>query len=122
MGAISSKGNPKVSCKTNAIRSAGERFEYHEHREADPVGQKRLVLGVDPVLAVHDRVGNSGAQGFAQRLAEEPLASRLARAQHVQAHPTYDRGKPPAQVLDAAGVGAVEAEPGLLHGILGLAW
>jgi len=60
MGAISSKGTPKVSCKTNAIRSAGEsvseRFEYHEQRQAYPVGQQRLVLGVDPVLAVHDGV------------------------------------------------------------------
>jgi hypothetical protein len=98
-----------------------ERFEYHEQREAYPVGQQRLVLGVDPVLAVHDGVGHSGARGFAQRPAEELLAPGPARSQHVQAHPTYDRGEPPAQVLDAARVGAVEAEPGLLHGVVCLA-
>ena len=96
-------------------RSAGPEIE-----ERAPEG--RLVLGVDPLLAVHDRVGHSGARGFAQRLAEELLASRPTRAQHVQAHPPDDRGKPPAQVLDAARAGAVEAEPGLLHRVVRLAW
>jgi hypothetical protein len=35
-------------------------------------------------------------------------------------HPPDDRGEPPAQVLDAARAGAVEAEPGLLHGVVRL--
>ena len=46
---------------------------------------------------------------------------RLARAQHVKAHPRHDRRQPSSQVLDAARVGAAEAELGLLHGVVRLA-
>ena len=90
-----------------------QRFEHHEQRETDRVGQQRFVLGVDPVLAAHDRLGHVRVQRL--------LAPRLARAQHVQAHPRDDRRQPSAQVLDAAGVGAAEPQPGFLHGVVRLA-
>ncbi len=90
----------------------GELFEHHEQREADGIGQERLVLGVGPVRAVHDRVGYVRVQG--------PLP-RFTRAQHVQAHPRHDRRQPPAGVLDLAGLRAGKAEPGLLDSVVGLA-
>jgi hypothetical protein len=88
-----------------------ERLEHREERETDRVGQQRFVFRVDLGFAAHDRLGH--AQGL--------LAPGPARAQHVQAHPTYDRRKPSAQVLDPAGVRAAEPQPGLLHGVVGLA-
>ncbi len=66
------------------------------------------MLGVDPALTARDWLGH----GRFQRL--------LARAQHVGAHPRDHRRQPSAQVLDAARVGAVEVEPGLLYGVLRL--
>jgi hypothetical protein len=80
-----------------------QRFEYHEQRETDRVGELRFVLGVAPVRMAHDRIGHVRAQGM--------LAPRLARAQHVQAHSRDDRRQRSAQVLDAARVGAAEAQP-----------
>jgi hypothetical protein len=71
------------------------------------------VLGVDPVLAAHNRLGHL----LAQRL----LAPRLARAQHVEAHSRDNRRQPSSQVLDAVRAGAAEVEPGLLHGVVRLA-
>ncbi len=52
-----------------------ERLEHHQKRQADGVGEQRLVLGVDPVGGVDDRVGNVHV--------ERLLASRLAPAEHV---------------------------------------
>jgi hypothetical protein len=47
-------------------------------------------------------------------------SSRLARAEHVEADPRHHPRQPAAQVLDAAGVGAAEAKPRLLHGVVRL--
>jgi hypothetical protein len=52
--------------------------------------------------------------------AEWLLAPRPARAQHVEADPANYRRQPSAQVLDAAGVGPAEPEPGFLDRIVGL--
>ena len=38
-----------------------ERIEDHEQREADRVGEERLVLGICPVGPVDDRVGDTDA-------------------------------------------------------------
>ena len=90
-----------------------QRFEHHEQRQTDRVSQQRLVLGVGPVPAAHDRVGRLRAQRL--------LAAHLARAQHVQAHPRHDRRQPPLEVLDSARVGAVEPQPGFMDGVVRLA-
>ena len=90
-----------------------QRFEHHEQRETDRVGEDRLVLGVDSGFVALDRVGRLGV--------ERLLASRFARSQHVQAHPADDRRQPPAQVRDIARVRAAEPEPGFLYGIVRLA-
>ncbi len=90
-----------------------QRFEDHEQGETDRVGRERFVLGVDPFFAAGDRLGHVRAQGL--------FAPRRARAQQVEAHPRDDCREPSAEVLDAARVGAAEAYPGLLHGVVCLA-
>ena len=113
MGAISSKGTANMSCSTNASRSAGVSVSSTTS-SARPTesASSGLVLGIDGVVAEHDRVGHVRA--------ERVLAPRLARAQHVEAHPRDDRRQPAAEVLDVAGVGAAEPDPRLLHGVVGL--
>ena len=91
----------------------GERLEHHEQRQADRVGEQRLVLGVGAVSGVDDRVGHAHV--------ERLLAPRSARAEHVQRHACDDRRQPAAEVLDLARVGAAEPQPGVLDGVVGLA-
>ena len=90
-----------------------QRLEHHQQRQSDRVGQQRFLLGVAPGFVADDRVGDVHVEGL--------LAPRLAGAQHVQAHPCHHRGQPPGKVLDAAGVGATDAQPGVLNGVIGLA-
>ena len=82
-----------------------ERLEDHDQREADRIGEQHLLRGVgadDGIRDVH-------------------AVADLARAQHVEADAGGHGGQPAAQVVDVAGLGPAEPEPGLLHGILGLA-
>ena len=72
------------------------------------------MLGVDPIRATHYRVWHARPEGLAQG----HHTPRGARAQHVQAHPSDDRGQPSAQVLDAARLGAAETQPGFLDGVV----
>ena len=90
-----------------------QRLEDHEQRQADGVGQQRLVLGVGAVGAVDDRLRHPHAEGF--------LAARLARAQHVQRDARDDGRQPSAEVLHLVRVGPVEAQPRLLDRVVGLA-
>ena len=90
-----------------------QRLEHDEQRQPDGVGQQRLVLGIDAVRAADDRLGD------ADRV-ERILAPRAPRLQLVQADPRDDGGEPAAEVLDRVGVGAVEPQPGLLDGVVGL--
>jgi hypothetical protein len=90
-----------------------QRLEDHEQREADEVGQERLVLRVGRVDAVDDRLGHAHLQ--------RNLSARSARAQHVQRHAPDDGRQPSAEVLDLACVGAAESQLGLLDGVVGLA-
>jgi hypothetical protein len=87
--------------------------QHHQQRQPDPLGQQRLLLGVAAALGADDRVGHAQVEGL--------LAPGPAAAEHVQAHPGHHRGQPAAQVLDPAGVGAAEPQPGLLDGVVGLA-
>ena len=89
-----------------------ERFEHHQEGEADRIGDQRLVLGIGAVDRVDDRVRHP--------LVERLLAPRVAGAQHVQGDPRDHRGQPGAEVLDRLRVTAVEPQPGLLHGVVGL--
>src|SRR5918999_5980254 len=70
------------------------------------------MLGIKPVLAAYN--------GVRQMHVEELLTPRLARAQHVETQACDDCRQPSRKVLDAAGVGAAEPEPGFLDGVLRL--
>src|SRR5215211_597286 len=91
----------------------GQRLEHYEQRQSDGIGQQRLVLGIDSVRPVDKRIGEPPG--------ERLLPPRLARAEHVQRHAGDDGRQPSAQVLDLVAVGAVEAQPGLLDGVVRLA-
>jgi len=84
----------------------GQRVQHDEQRRAHGIGQQRLAFGVD---AADDLLG--------QRL----LAAGPSGAQDVQAHAGDDRGQPPGQVVHTGRVRAVQPQPRLLHGVLGLA-
>jgi len=47
------------------------------------------------------------------------FAARDAGAQHVERDASDDGGEPAGEVVDGGGVGAGEAQPGLLHGVVG---
>jgi hypothetical protein len=85
-----------------------ERVEHDEQREADRVGQHRLVLRLGPALGVRPVQ--------LQRL----LAARAPATQHVQAHPADDRGQPAAEVVHAGGPGVLQAQPCFLDGVVRL--
>jgi hypothetical protein len=80
-----------VEHEREALRRA-ERLEHDEQRQADGVGEQRLVLGVRPVRAIDDRV----RQDDVERL----LAMRATRPQHVQRHAGHDGREPRIEVLD----------------------
>ena len=90
-----------------------QRLEHDEQRETDRVGQERLVLGVGAVGRIDDRLGDVDA--------ERLLATRPARAQHVQRHARDHRGQPCSEILDVARVGAAEPQPGVLDRVVSLA-
>jgi hypothetical protein len=87
-----------------------------EQREADRVGQQRLVLGVHAGGVGDDRVGDV----HMARL-ERLLAAGFTGSQNVEAHAGGDRRQPAGEVVDRLGVGAVQAQPGLLDGDVSLA-
>nr|BFF26301.1 hypothetical protein GCM10025732_42660 [Glycomyces mayteni] len=83
-------------------------------RKADRVGHDRLGL----------RVGGGHVAGEGGRVVvavELVLAAGATRAQEVEADAGGDGGEPAAEVLDLGGVGAREAHPGLLDGVVGFA-
>jgi hypothetical protein len=93
MGAISSKDTPNRSCSTNASRSSGSSVSSDDQqRHAYRIGEHRLMFRVSLVFTSDDRLGHL--------ISHQLLAARLARAQHIQAHPTNHRRKPSTQILD----------------------
>ncbi len=90
-----------------------ERAQHDKQRHPHRVGKQRLVLGVAAHFAADS--------GLRQRTAKRLLPPGRTRSQHVQAHPGHDGGQPPTEVLDIAGVRPAQPQPGLLHGIVGLA-
>jgi hypothetical protein len=88
-------------------------LQHDQQRQPDGVGEERLLLGVGPVLPTDDRLGHVHV--------ERLLATRLARAEHVERDPRHDRRQPAGQVVDSPGVGAAQAQPRLLQRVVGLA-
>ena len=99
-GAADDRGDLVEGHGEHVVQHEGEplgrrqRVEHDEQREADRVGQQRLVLGVDRRVR-GSRSGRARARPAAPRGA-------CARAQHVEADAGDDRRQPSAQVLDAA--------------------
>jgi hypothetical protein len=93
-----------------------QRLQHDEQRQTDRVGQQRLVLGVHAGGVGDDRIGDADLARL-----ERLLAAGLTGAQHVEAHSRGHRCQPAGQVVDRVGVGAVQTQPGLLDGIVGLA-
>jgi hypothetical protein len=77
-----------------------QRLEDHEQRQADGVGQQRLVLEVGAVGAVDDRLGHMSVQGL--------LVPRSSRAQYVQRHARDNGRQPFTEVLHLVRVGAAQ--------------
>ncbi len=92
----------------------GQGVEHDEQGQAHRVGQHSLPLGIrrPAVTRRPARRLTPGGQGF--------FTAGAAGAQHVQAHPSRHRGQPAAQVLHRTGVRTAEANPRLLHGVVGL--
>ena len=89
-----------------------ERVEHDEQREADRIGEQRLLLGiVFPVDAHH---------GLRQPAAEIVLAARAA-AQHVERDARDHRRQPSAEVGNRVRVRPAQPQPRFLHRVVGLA-
>ena len=81
--------------------------QYDQQRQAHRVGEECLVLGRSPCRLL-------------RRCLRGNLLSALPDPEHVEAHPGHHRRKPSAEVVDGGGVGAAEAQPRLLDGVVGL--
>ncbi len=104
---------PSVSCRTKASRSAGlSASRTISKRQADRVGQERLLLRGRTVRIRDDRVGHDGL--------ERVLAPSRSGPKPVQAETGHDRGQPGTEVVDLAGVGPARPEPGVLDDVVGL--
>jgi hypothetical protein len=90
----------------------GERLEHDEQRGPDRVGEHGFALGVDAELTALEHLDNAAL--------ERVLAPRAPGAKHVETDPGDDGRQPTAEVVDVVGVGAVEADPRLLHRVVGL--
>jgi hypothetical protein len=105
--------------REHVVKDVGEplcrrqRLEHDEQGEADGVDEQGLVLGVDAVCGVDDRVR--------QVCIEWLLTSRPVCAEHVERHAPDHGDKPGFEILDLVGVRAAEPDPRLLDGVVGLA-
>ena len=90
-----------------------QRVEDDEQREADRIRQQRLVFRVVPAVDADDRLGQPRPRVL--------LSARVAGPEHVEADTRDDGREPPAEVVDRGALGPVQAKPGLLHRVLGLA-
>ena len=93
-----------------------QRIEHHEQCHADRLREHGLLLGVR-----RGRTVVVPAPGLDGACVQRVLATRLSRAQHVEAHACDDRREPAGEVVDAGRIGALEAQPRLLHRVLGFA-
>jgi hypothetical protein len=89
----------------------GEGIHDDVQRQADRVGEQGFGLGIGPSV-----IRREHPDAGLQRL----LAPHPAPAQGVEADPPGHGGEPAAQVLDVRTAGPGQAQPGLLHGIVGI--
>jgi hypothetical protein len=87
-----------------------QRVQHHQQRNADRVGQQRMLLRV--VVRGDYRVGHVHVEGV--------FAVGGPGAQHIQADPRHHRGQPASQVLHVSRFRAGQPPPRLLHRVVGL--
>ncbi len=83
----------------------GEAIEHEQQGWADRLGENHLLFwgeSLECLILSLERLFPPGAPG----------------AEHAKANAGEDRGEPPAEVVDALGVGSAQADPGLLDGVL----
>ena len=103
-----------MSCSTNASRSAGARVSSTtSSASADRVGQPQLVLGIAASVAATGSGMRGTSSGSSRRALRERSMSRHTRATTVVS-------QPPRFSTSLASV-RLEPQPGLLHGVVGLA-
>ena len=90
----------------------GQRLQHGHQRHAHGVGEQRLVLGLHSVGPVDDGVGHVDLQRL--------VGMGAAGAQDVEADAGHHGRQPRSEVLDLVGHGALQPQPGLLHGVVGL--
>ena len=112
--AISSNGTANMSCSTNASRSAGASV-------SSTTSRARPTESASSACVPRGRAGPAADDGVRQAGRRASSSRRAARRGACPGRPGDDRGQPAAQVLDRAGVGPAEPEPGLLDGVLRLA-
>ena len=77
-----------------------QRLEHDEQREPDRIGEHDLVLGIEPVRAVDDRLRQMPSSG------SSPCERRVRSI--VQRDAADDRHEPGLEVLDLVVAGAAE--------------
>jgi hypothetical protein len=109
--------------RADLLERDGEHVVQHERH---PLGGRQRVE--DDEQRAPDRVGDGRLVGRARasrhgvvRLLDGVLPPRSAGAQPVEADAGDDRRQPAAEVVDAVRVAAGEPQPGVLHGVVGLA-
>ena len=103
-----------MSCSTNARRSAGDSVSSTTSSASPTESASSASCSGSASSPVRDdRLG--------QPAPHVVLAPCAARAQHVEAHAGDDGRQPAAEVGDRVRVGAAQAQPRLLHGVVGLA-
>ena len=89
----------------------GQGVQHHQHGRADRVRHQGLVLGAELLL--------DGPDPVRQAIVQELLAARAPGPERIQADPGDHGGEPAVEVVQAGRVGAGEAQPGLLDGVVG---
>jgi hypothetical protein len=85
--AISSNGTANMSCRTNASRSAGSAFRARQERQADRVGEQRLVLGIVPPAGSMIGSGRCTSSGRSRRVLRARSMFSATRATMVVSQP-----------------------------------
>ena len=113
MGAISSNGTANMSCRTNASRSAGVSVSSTTSN-ARPTESACAASCAGSTTSCEQRTvrARDVPRESSRRALRERSMSRHTRAD--------DRRQPAAEVLDGAGVGAAQPDPGFLHGVVRL--
>ncbi len=89
----------------------GQRIQHDQHGRADRIGQQHFVFRTG--------TGIGGGQRRVRHQVHRFLAAHLARTQQIQRQPGHHRRQPTGEIADLGRVGTIQAQPRLLHHVLG---